>query len=137
MNATGLARDLFRVGRPLQPPPQFDNLDLRGMACLQPALRVRDCDRSAWVLMAWKHGFKAPHYLTPDGTLWTNGLDERQWLHESFAVFQTREQAEDVGNSIRWGKGWDYLELAQVRVSGADAYLVPVPSSDGESQEAL
>lgn len=125
--------NLFRVGRPLRPLARFDNPALRGVSVLQPALRVRDCDHGAWVLMAWRKGYKVPHYLTPDGSLWTNGLDDQQWLHESFAVFSSRDAAKQKGDAMRWGKGWDYLQLAQVQVSDGDALLVPVRESGDHS----
>lgn len=130
MNTSDL---LFRVGRPLLPPQTFDNPNLRGLAVLQQALRIRKCDYDAWVLMAWWKNFKVPHYLTPDGDMWTNGLDGQQWLHESFAVFPTREQAKAVGEARRWGKSWVLLQLAQVQVRDDVVFLVPAYENDAPS----
>lgn len=33
-----------------------------------------------------------PLYKTPDGTFWANGLDDRNYLHESFSIFKSKDE---------------------------------------------
>lgn len=125
------SRIRFTIFRPFPAPSRFSVRGARiGVVVLQSGLQIRRADRSAWVVMAWRNATDIPYYLTPDGRLWLNGLDGKEWLHESFSVFPSQELAKAAGDSQlrgpEWKNMWKSMQFAQVRISKNGAHLVPV-----------
>jgi DNA-binding protein HU-beta len=76
--------------------------------------------------MAWHVDAAVPYYLTPDGSLWTNGLDGKRWFQQSFAAFPSRSDAIAAIHGKNWGKGWEAWGLARVTLSSEVICLAPI-----------